>query len=84
MVEWGHEDNYKGNDQKCYLALGIYRSQEKLAKYVKIKTMTKVVICEVKLKDFKEVFDKLYSKEGEKEIYIMVLRANFIKIIFFK
>ena len=42
----------------------------------KLKTITKVTVCEAKLKAFKEVYDKLDSKEREKDRYWMVKRRQ--------
>lgn len=45
-------------------------------KYTENKTKTKVAVSETKLKAFEEAFDKLDSKEVEKDIYRMTKRRQ--------
>ena len=53
-------------NRKCFLALGYCWNEENSAEYKEIKTKTHVLVCELKIKALKEVFDNTDSKERTK------------------
>lgn len=75
---WWNEDVKVAVKRKkeCYLALGKCNNEETKARYKDAKSRAKEAVREAKLKVYKEVYEKLDSKEGEKDIYRMARRRH--------
>ena len=62
--------------KECYLTLGKCDNEVNRANYKDAKTKAKEAVREAKLKVYKEMYDKLDSREGEKDIYKMAKRRH--------
>lgn len=60
----------------CYLAQGKCRFNENFVAYKDAKGKAKLVVRQSKEKAYQEVYERLDSKEGEKQIYKMVKRRQ--------